>query len=86
MNAALLESACVNAKQKAEILTRAAGVTLGTLLSIDYNWGELHLYSPTSCSVGSADLAETCGAPAAMAIEPDDIDVSDSAVFVWEIR
>ena len=86
VNAALLESACVNAKQKAEILTRAAGVPLGTLLSIDYNWGELHLYSPTSCSVGSADLAETCGAPAAMAIEPDDIDVSDSAVFVWEIR
>ena len=61
-------------------------MTLGTLLSIDYNWGELHLYSPTSCSVGSADLAETCGAPADMAIEPDDIDVSDSAVFVWEIR
>ena len=25
-------------------------------------------------------------ASAAMAIEPDDIDVSDSAVFVWEIR
>ena len=86
MNAALLESACVNAKQKAEILTRAAGVTLGTLLSIDYNWGELHLYSPTSCSVGSDDLLMTCSAPADMAIEPDDIDVSDSAVFVWEIR
>ena len=86
VNAALLESACVNARQKAEILTRAAGVTLGTLLSIDYNWGELHLYSPTSCSVGSDDLAETCSAPADMAIEPDDIDVSDSAVFVWEIR
>lgn len=86
VNAALLESACVNAKQKAEILTRAAGVTLGTLLSIDYNWGELHLYSPTSCSVGSADLAVNTGAPAGMAIEPDDIDVSDSTVFVWEIR
>ena len=76
----------VNARQKAEILTRAAGVTLGTLLSIDYNWGELHLYSPTSCSVGSDDLLMTCSAPADMAIEPDDIDVSDSAVFVWEIR
>lgn len=70
----------------AQLRAAIAGVTLGTLLSIDYNWGELHLYSPTSCSVGSADLAVTCGAPADMAIEPDDIDVSDSAVFVWEIR
>ena len=24
-----------------------SGVTLGELVSIDYNWGELHLYSPT---------------------------------------
>lgn len=47
VDAALLDSACANAKAKAEILTKASGVTLGELVSIDYNWGELHLYSPT---------------------------------------
>lgn len=83
VNAALLESACVNAREKAEILTRAAGVTLGTLLSIDYNWGELHLYSPTRYEMADECLARL--APS-MAIEPEDVDVSDSAVFVWEIR
>ena len=49
-------------------------------------WRNSSLFSPTSCSVGSDDLLMTCSAPADMAIEPDDIDVSDSAVFVWEIR
>ena len=47
VDAAPLDSACANAKAKAEILTKASGVTLGELVSIDYNWGELHLYSPT---------------------------------------
>ena len=47
VDAALLDSACANAKAKAEILTKASGVTLGELVSIDYNWGELHLHSPT---------------------------------------
>ena len=39
VDAALLQSACANAKAKAEILTKASGVTLGELVSIDYNWG-----------------------------------------------
>lgn len=79
-------TAMSTAANSAETAATAMTEWLGTLLSIDYNWGELHLYSPTSCSVGSDDLLMTCSAPADMAIEPDDIDVSDSAVFVWEIR
>lgn len=85
-DAALLESACVNAKAKAEILTKASGVTLGELVSIDYNWGELHLYSPTRYEMDPPCMARASAAPTAMDIEPDDIDVSDSVTFVWEIR
>ena len=85
-DAALLESACVNAKAKAEILTKASGVTLGELVSIDYNWGELHLYSPTHYEMDPPCMARASAAPTAMDIEPDDIDVSDSVTFVWEIR
>ena len=86
VDAALLESACVNAKAKAEILTKASGVTLGELVSIDYNWGELHLYSPTRYEMDPPCMARASAAPTAMDIEPDDIDVSDSVTFVWEIR
>lgn len=86
VNAALLESACSNAKAKAEVLTKASGVTLGELVSIDYNWGELHLYSPTRYEMEDACMMRASAAPTAMDIEPDDIDVSDSVTFVWEMR
>lgn len=86
VNAALLESACANAKAKAEILTKASGVTLGELVSIDYNWGELHLYSPTHYEMEETCMMKAGAAPTAMDIEPDDIDVSDSVTFVWEIK
>ena len=86
VDAALLQSACANAKAKAEILTKASGVTLGELVSIGYNWGELHLYSPTHYEMDPPCMARASAAPTAMDIEPDDIDVSDSVTFVWEIR
>ena len=86
VNAALLESACINAKAKADILARASGVTLGELLSIDYNWGELCLYSPTRYSMEDTCMMKSAAAPGGIEVEPDDIDVSDSVTFVWEIR
>ena len=54
--------------------------------SIDYNWGELHLYSPTRYEMEADCLMKISAAPTAMDIEPDDIDVSDSVTFVWEIK
>ena len=82
---ALLKSACKNAKEKAEILAKASDVELGALLSIDYNWGELHLYSPSRYEMDNDCMLKACAAPS-MDIEPDDIDVSDSVTFVWEIN
>lgn len=87
VNEALLREATVNAKRKAELLCEASGVKLGQLLTIDYNWGELNIYSDTRY-----DMAEDCMIDAApmmaksIDIEPDDIDVSDTATFVWEIE
>lgn len=86
VDAALLENACVNAKAKAGILAKASGVTLGELVSIDYNWGELHLYSPTRYEMEADCLMKISAAPTVMDIEPDDIDISDSVTFVWEIK
>lgn len=86
VSTALLESACVNAKAKAEILARASGVTLGSLVSIDYSWGELHLYSPTRYEMEERCMPMPCATTHDFEIEPDDIDVSDSVTFVWEIE
>lgn len=87
IKASLLESACKNAKAKAEILTKASHVTLGELTSIDYNWGELHLFSPTQYDFSCNYMGSAQSAPSAnINIEPDDIDVSDNVTFVWEIK
>ena len=52
----LLESAVENAKWKAAVLAKAAGVTLGAIQRIDYNWSDVHLYSQTDYQVGGAIL------------------------------
>ena len=82
----LLISATENAKTKAEVLCKASGNTLGQLLNIDYNWGELNVFSRTTYDVEDSIqplmAMSKCAAPE---IEPDDIDVSDTVTFTWGI-
>ena len=84
INDALLKEATINAKKKAELLCEASGVKLGQLLTIDYNWGELNIYSDTKYKFDGKTFKEFLAIPS-MDIEPDDIDVRDTATFVWEI-
>lgn len=79
----LLRNAAQSAREKAEILAEASGVCLGALTAVDYNWGELNIFSPTPYNISPACM-EKCAA-ADMSFTPDDIDVSDSVTFVWEI-
>ncbi len=81
----LLISATENAKQKAETLCEASNVKLGELISIDYNWGELNLVSDTDYRIESRLMMKSKASLANVEISPDDINVSDSATFVWEI-
>ena len=80
----LLENAVENAKRKAEVLAKSAGVKLGAIKRIDYNWSEHHLYSQTDFCLAesAADYSESPRA-LAMDIEPDDIDVSDNVTVIW---
>ena len=80
----LLKSAVKNAKEKAEILCSASGVKLGELVSIDYNWGEIDLYSDTNYEVGDRFMAKAA-CLSNIDIQPDDIKTSDTATLVWEI-
>ena len=82
----LLGKAVTDAKEKAAVLTQAAGVALKDIQSIDYSWGEINFeYSPMRGDM----LMECCEAPMAKSydldIEPDDIDVSDTVTVIWEI-
>lgn len=85
LNEEMLRSACSNARCKAEILCESSGVSLGDLIAIDYNWGELDIYSHTRYDVAEECLAAPMCAKS-VDIEPEDIDVSDTVTFVWEIR
>ena len=78
----LLVDATENARAKAAILAQASGVTLGQIINIDYNWGELRLFSQTRYN---DNIMMECEAPPSIDIEPQDIDVSDSVTFVWEL-
>lgn len=76
----LLVSAMENAKEKAIILTKAAGVKLGAIQRVDYNWGELHLYSNTNMGIASAPP------PMRMEVEPENITAEDTVTVVWSIE
>lgn len=79
----LLESAAKNARETADILAAATGAKVLTLLSVEYGMTEHNFSSRTNFAV--EDRCMALGASAKMSFNPDDITVSDSAVFVWEI-
>lgn len=83
LSEALLQSAAENARKNAEILTKATGVRLGTLLSIDYDFAEMNVYSRTEYNMDAKCMARTAAAD--MSVEPEDVHLEDSATFVWEI-
>ena len=82
---ALLRSASENARAKAEVLASASGVKLQSLLSIDYNWGNINIVSNTGFMMEKRCMAMNDCCEEAMAFTPEDISVTDNVTFVWEI-
>ena len=86
---ALLGKAVADAKEKADVLTRAGGVRLLDIQSIDYSWGELNLECRpmNNAFMARKELAEPVTADSfKLDVEPDDIMVSDTVTVVWEIE
>lgn len=79
----LLMSAAESAKKRAALLVKGAGAELGELLTIDYSWNELRLHSPTL--IQYEEKVSLFAEESMPEIEPDDINVSDSATFVWSL-
>lgn len=86
VDAELLGNAAKDARRKAEILCTASGAELGKLLKINYDWKDINI-----CERADLRMGDTCAFAMSAAdvppipIQPKDINVSDSAVFIWEI-
>ena len=85
VSAQLLKAATENAREKAEVLCAASGVTLGELVNIEYNWKDISIHS---ASIYERERGVVAAVPLAAAPDftPEDIRSSDSATFVWEIK
>ncbi len=85
----LLKKAVGDSRVKAAVLTEAAGVELGDVLSIDYSWGEVEIRSNTRyvdryiCADTTA-MKEDDGY--SLDLEADDIRVEDMVTVIWEVR
>ena len=84
---AVLEKSVEDSRKKAVLLTKAAGVELGEIVTMDYSWGKVQFYSQTR------NALMTCEDPLAngmgsfdIEVEADDIDVEDTVTVIWEIR
>ncbi len=84
----LLGKAVEDSREKAQALTKAAGVVLGEVLTIDYSWGEMELLAKPMNKMMEPCMVtneRTRMASYSMDIEPDDIEVSDTVTVVWGI-
>ena len=84
----LLGKAVTDAREKASVLTKAAGVTLKDIQTIDYSWGEIEFETRPMNRDLMLEKCASLAAPIAsydMDIEPDDIEVSDTVTVVWEV-
>ena len=85
---ALLANAIADAKEKAAVLSQAAGVALKEIQSIDYSWGKIDFEVDQIdflCSVGGS-LAKASGQSSYdLDVEPDDISKSDTVTVIWKI-
>ena len=79
----MLAEAVKNARRKADIMTEAAGVALGKILSINYSWSEVRFRSERFDEI---ECYATMAPKAMPDFEPDDIENADSVEVVWEIE
>ena len=85
----LLKNAVTDAKAKADVLSKAAGVSLGEIVTIDYSWAEIDFVSrPMDKMVLEECCIRNCEPEEAYDIDinPDDIDVTDNVTVVWKIN
>jgi uncharacterized protein YggE len=81
----LLAKAVADAREKAELLALAGGVALRDIQTIDYSWGAISFESAPLFDGVMAKSRMAAGASYDLAVEPDEIEVSDTVTVTWEI-
>jgi len=81
----ILQKACCDAKQKAQILANACGQRILGIVSIDYSFKDIHFYSNTryeenyeTCKYKSSSIGSN--------ITPTDIESKENVTFIFEIE
>lgn len=84
----LLGLAVADAKRKAEILAEAAGVSLREIRALDYSWSseELEIRTMNAAPAGRLLMKNQTEESFDMAIQPDDIEVTDTVTVIWTIQ
>ena len=83
MKEILLERSVADAKKKALIMSKAAGVTLGEIISIDYSWSEINIYHDDNVIYESMERCES--SIEAIDLQADNLSTSDTVTVTWEI-
>lgn len=82
----LLAKAVLDAKEKANVLAKSAGVPLKEIQSIVYSWSEIQ-FETQPVRMMEEKCLSICSSEKSydLDIEPDDIDAEDTVTVVWEI-
>ena len=83
MKELLLERSVADAKKKAIILSKAAGVTLREIISIDYSWSDINIYHEDNVLYESMECCES--SIEAIDLQAEDLSTSDTVTVTWEI-
>lgn len=83
MKELLLERSVSDAKKKALIISKAAGVKLGEIINIDYSWSDINIYHKDNVIYESMDCCES--SIEAIDLEAEDLSTSDTVTVTWEI-
>ena len=81
----IIQKACLDAKEKAEILANACGQRILGIVSIDYSFKDIHFYSSTRYEESN----ETCmykSSSIGSNITPTDIQSKENVTFIFEIE
>ncbi len=83
MKELLLERSVADAKKKALIISKAAGVTLGEIINIDYSWSDIKIYHEDNVLYESMECCES--SVEAIDLQSEDLSTSDTVTVTWEI-
>jgi len=79
----LIENAVKNAKEKAELLSKASGVELKEIVNINYAFTDIHFHSDTDFNYNYEPSINSMSMPD---INPTDLRLSENVTITWKIE